>query len=101
MFTVESLLPGRGYFANGVDLLSLRDVYDLPESHFEIQDEEDVRYLTLGSQMGWDLLGICEDEVSLAEYDLYDFKTLPLYSCRPLSTSILAHLTNTYANIYT
>ena len=72
--------PVYWHFANGVDLLSLRDVYALPESHFEIQDAEDVRYLTLGSQMGWDLLGVCEDEVSLAEYDLYHFRALPFYS---------------------
>ena len=63
-----------------MDLLSLRDVYALPESHFEIQDAEDVRYLTLGSQMRWGLLGVCEDEVSLAEYDLYHFRALPFYS---------------------
>ena len=62
--------PVYWHFANGVDLLSLREVYSLPETHFEIQGEEDVRYMTLGSQNGWDLLGICEDEVSLAEYDL-------------------------------
>ena len=71
------------HFANGVEFLSLSELYLLPETHFEIQEEEDARYLTIGRQTGWDLLGICEDEISLAEYDrnCITAQPFPLYSC--------------------
>ena len=86
-------------FANGVDLFSLRQVYSMSEANFEIQGEVDERYLNLGSQMGWDLLGICEDEISLAEYDSHRLKHFPIYSCMPRPPSTPAHLLHTCVHL--
>ena len=39
----------------------------MSENHFKLH-EDDEPYLRIGRKMGWDLLGICENEVHLAEY---------------------------------
>ena len=42
-----------------------------PRIIFKVHEEGgDEPYLRIGRQMGWDPLGICENEVHLAEYDL-------------------------------
>ena len=60
------------HFASGAACYSLRQLYTTPESDFKLY-EEDEPYLAIGRKMGWDLLGICENEVHLAEYDLITF----------------------------
>ena len=49
---------------------SLRELYTLPKTHFELHVDVDVTYDTVAQKMAWMPLGICEDEGSLARYDL-------------------------------
>ena len=74
--------PVYWHFANGVEHYSLREIHAMSEIDFKLRDEGgDEPYLRIGRQMGWDPLGVCENEVHLAEYDL--FRSLCLCSRAP------------------
>ena len=57
----------------------------MSENHFKLHEEDDEPYLRIGRRMGWDLLGICESDVHLAEYDLMRSSRLsssaPSFAC--------------------
>ena len=78
--------PVYWHFANGVEMYTLRELFALNENHFELHSDDDEPYEMIGESMGWVPLGICENEVHLAEYDL--FRSLCLYS-RALSFPFL------------
>ena len=62
--------PVYWHFANGVEMYTLRELFALNENHFELHSDDDEPYEMIGESMGWVPLGICENEVHLAEYDL-------------------------------
>ena len=89
------------HFANGVECYSLREIHAMSEIHFKLHEEDDEPYLRIGRRMGWDLLGICENEVHLAEYDLFNCLCVcscaPSFPCFPLCVSLPAAM---YISVY-
>ena len=61
--------PVYWHFANSLGLYSLRELCAMSENQFELHCVDEP-YLVIAEKIGWLALGICENEVHLAEYDL-------------------------------
>ena len=57
------------HLQGGVQCMLLAEFNEMDEIDFKLA-AKDEPYMVIGQQMGWNVLGICEDEAGLAQYQI-------------------------------
>jgi len=89
--------PVYWHLPGGVQCMSLLEFNDMGEIDFKLA-AKDEPYIVIGQQMGWNVLGICEDEASLAQYHIDQILTFTSPSSRHFSFAGKHHAPQAVSN---